>query len=188
MVPSFFSMNHQGVLLIFPGWGAISLQGYQGYHQRYAISRVVKSSRLQAKIATYLVSIGWLLCLAFLSGWCFLFKISLDWLLTLTTQASTTKLSVTTLHQYPFRHMGEERERQAKFFVSENAMPVLGLNLDLTGLMLKVQLHGRQPSTSSTGLQKFHSGKEMYIYSFCNSAMMFTIWIRLFFFSYKQWI
>ena len=142
MVPSFCSMNHQGVYsyigVIFPGWGAISLQGYQGYHQQYAISRVVKSSRLQAKIATYLVSIGWLLCLAFLYGWCFLFKISLDWLLTLTTQESTSKLSVTTLRQYPFRHMGEERERQAKFFVSENATPILGLNLDLTGLMLKV--------------------------------------------------
>ena len=41
--------------------------------------RVVKSSRLLAKIAAYLViSIGWLLCLAFLYGWCFLNKISLD--------------------------------------------------------------------------------------------------------------
>ena len=41
--------------------------------------RVVKSSRLPAKIAAYLVSIGRLLCLAFLYGWRFLNKISLDW-------------------------------------------------------------------------------------------------------------
>ena len=40
-----------------------------------------------------LVSIGWLLCLAFLYGWHFLNKISLDWPLTLTTQPSTSKLS-----------------------------------------------------------------------------------------------
>ena len=55
----------------------------------------VKSSRLQAKIATYLVSIGQLLCLAFLYEWRFLkfYKISLDWPLTLTTQPSTSKLS-----------------------------------------------------------------------------------------------
>ena len=58
-------------------------------------SRVVKSSWLSAKIATYLVSIGQLhvLCLAFLYGWSFLNKISLDWPLTLTTQLSTLKLS-----------------------------------------------------------------------------------------------
>ena len=55
--------------------------------------RVVKSSRLPAKIAAYLVSIGRLLCLAFLYGWRFLNKISLDWPLTLTTQPSTSKLS-----------------------------------------------------------------------------------------------
>ena len=42
-------------------------------------------------MAAYFVSIGQLLCLAFL--WCFLNKISLDWLLTLTTQPSTSKLS-----------------------------------------------------------------------------------------------
>ena len=48
--------------------------------------RVVKSSRLPAKIAVYLVSIGWLLCLAFLYRWWFLNKISLDWPLTLTLQ------------------------------------------------------------------------------------------------------
>ena len=58
-----------------------------------AFNRVVKSSQLPAKIATYLVSIGWLLCLAFLCGWCFLNEISLDWPLTLTTQPSTSKLS-----------------------------------------------------------------------------------------------
>ena len=38
------------------------------------LSRVVKSSRLPGKIAAYLVSIGRLLCLAFLYGWCFLNK------------------------------------------------------------------------------------------------------------------
>ena len=43
-------------------------------------SRVVKNSRLQAKIAAYFVSMGWLLCLTFLYGWRFLNKISLDWL------------------------------------------------------------------------------------------------------------
>ena len=47
--------------------------------------RVVKSSRLPAKIAAYLVSIGQLLCLAFLYRWRFLNKISLGWPLTLTT-------------------------------------------------------------------------------------------------------
>ena len=36
-----------------------------------SLCRVVKSSRLPAKIATYLVSIGPLLCFAFLYGWCF---------------------------------------------------------------------------------------------------------------------
>jgi len=41
---------------------------------------VVKSSRLLAKIAAHLVSIGQLLCLAFLYGWRFLNKISLVWL------------------------------------------------------------------------------------------------------------
>ena len=56
-------------------------------------SRVVKSSRLLTKIASYLVSISWLLCLAFLYEWHFLNKISQDWLLTLTTQPSTSKLS-----------------------------------------------------------------------------------------------
>ena len=55
--------------------------------------RVVKSSRLPAKIATYLVSIGRLLFLAFLYGRCLLNKISQDWPLTLTTQPSTLKLS-----------------------------------------------------------------------------------------------
>ena len=43
---------------------------------------------------TYLVTtIGQLLCLAFLYGWLFLTKISLDWPFTLTTQPSTLKLS-----------------------------------------------------------------------------------------------
>ena len=56
-------------------------------------NRVVKSSWLPAKIAAYLVSIDWLLCLAVLYIWRFLNKISLDWPLTLTTQSSTIKLS-----------------------------------------------------------------------------------------------
>ena len=56
-------------------------------------NRVVKSSRLLAKIAAYLVSIGRLLCLAVLYIWHFLTKTSLDWPLTLTTQPSTSKLS-----------------------------------------------------------------------------------------------
>ena len=56
--------------------------------------RVVKSSQLPEKIAAYLVSMGQLLCLAILYGWhFFLNKILLDWLLTLTTQPSTSKLS-----------------------------------------------------------------------------------------------
>ena len=54
---------------------------------------VVKSSRLPAKIAAYLVSIDQLLCLAVLYIWRFLNKISLDWPPTLTTQPSTSKLS-----------------------------------------------------------------------------------------------
>ena len=55
--------------------------------------KVVKSSRLSAKIAAYLVRIGRLLCLAFLYGWNFLNKITLDWPLTLTTPPSTSKRS-----------------------------------------------------------------------------------------------
>ena len=56
----------------------VSLNHALQQHER--ILRVVKSSRLPAKIATFLVSIGRLLCLAFLCGWRFLNKISLDWL------------------------------------------------------------------------------------------------------------
>ena len=55
--------------------------------------RVLKSSRLRAKIGAYLVRIGRLLFLAFLYGWHVLNKISLDWPRTLTTQLSTSKLS-----------------------------------------------------------------------------------------------
>ena len=62
-------------------------------HNFCDLFRLVKSSRLLAKIATYLVSIGRLLCLAFLYRCCFLNKISLDWPLTLTTEPSTSKLS-----------------------------------------------------------------------------------------------
>ena len=61
--------------------------------KKYLNTGVVESSRLTAKIAAYLVSIGWLLCLAFLYGWRFLNKIYPDWLLTLTTKLSTSKLS-----------------------------------------------------------------------------------------------
>ena len=57
------------------------------------IYRVVKSSQPPAKIAAFLVSIGRLLCLAFLYRWHFVNKISLDWPLTLTTQPSTSTLS-----------------------------------------------------------------------------------------------
>ena len=56
-------------------------------------AEVVKSSRLPVKIIAYLVSNSRLLCLAFLYGWRFLNKISLDWPLTLTTQPSTSRLS-----------------------------------------------------------------------------------------------
>ena len=57
--------------------------------------RVVKSSWLLPKIATYMYSVsnGRLLCLAFLYRWRFLNNKSLDWPLTLTTQPSTSKLS-----------------------------------------------------------------------------------------------
>ena len=63
--------------------------------------RVVKSSWLLPKIATYMYSVsnGRLLCLAFLYRWRFLNKISLDWPLTLTTQPSTSKLSDITLYR-----------------------------------------------------------------------------------------
>ena len=47
--------------------------------QQYLIHqlRVVKSNWLPAKIAAYLVSISWLLCLAFLYAWTF--KIKYPW-------------------------------------------------------------------------------------------------------------
>ena len=54
--------------------------------------RVVKSSWLPAKIAAYFISIGQLLCLGFLYGSRFLKKISLDWLLTLTTEPENPDL------------------------------------------------------------------------------------------------
>ena len=69
----------------------------QCMRNKQAEDRVVKRSQLQAKIATYLVSIAKLLCLAFLYRWCFLNKISLDWPLTLATQPSTSKLSDNTV-------------------------------------------------------------------------------------------
>ena len=71
----------------------ILLHQYQFIASFTAHIRVLKSSRLPAKIATYLVSIDQLLCLTFLYRWRFLNKISLDWLHTLATQPSTSKLS-----------------------------------------------------------------------------------------------
>ena len=62
--------------------------------------KVVKSSVLPVKTATYLVSIGWLLSLPLLYGWPFLNKISLDWPLTLTTQPCTSKLSDNCDYEY----------------------------------------------------------------------------------------
>ena len=82
---------------IDPKYFSCSLANYTQCDQYCAVSllefRIVKSSRLPAKIATCLVSIGQLLCLAFLYGWHFFKKKSLDWPLTLTTQLSTSKLS-----------------------------------------------------------------------------------------------
>ena len=51
------------------------------FNNKRVLFGVVKSSWLPGKIAAYLVSIGWLLCLAFLYRWCFSNKISLDWAL-----------------------------------------------------------------------------------------------------------
>ena len=70
-------------------------KGIYNMHIKTAMTRisVVKSGQLLVKITAYLVSIGWLLCLAFLYGWRFLKKISLDWLLTLTTWPSPSKFS-----------------------------------------------------------------------------------------------
>ena len=71
-------------------------KGIYNIHIKTTMTRIsiVKSSWLLVKITAYLVSIGWLLCLAFLYGWHFLNKISLDWLLTyLTTWPCTSKLS-----------------------------------------------------------------------------------------------
>ena len=77
-------------LLLFLGRNCISDQRFLWARK----CRVVKRSRLPAKIASYLFSIGWLLCLAFLYGWHFLNKVSLYWpLITLTTHWSTSKLS-----------------------------------------------------------------------------------------------
>ena len=45
------------------------------------------------KFTACLVSIGQLLCLAFLYGWRLLNKISMDWPLSLTTQLCTSELS-----------------------------------------------------------------------------------------------
>ena len=70
-------------------------KGIYNMHIKTTTTRIsiVKSSRLLVKITAYLGSIGWLLCLSFLYGWRFLNKISLDWLLTLTTWPSPSKFS-----------------------------------------------------------------------------------------------
>ena len=57
------------------------------------LSQVADCQQKSLTPLTYLVSIGGLLCLAFLFRWVFLTKISLNWLLTLTTQPSPSKLS-----------------------------------------------------------------------------------------------
>ena len=57
----------------FPDKPTLWLKYQTKFHQGLK-SRVVKSSRLPAEITTYFVSIGHLLCLAFLHGWCFLLK------------------------------------------------------------------------------------------------------------------
>ena len=48
-------------------------KGIYNMHIKITMTRinVVKSSWLLVKITAYLVSIGWLLCLSFLYGWCF---------------------------------------------------------------------------------------------------------------------
>ena len=60
--------------------------------QSYHYSRVVKSTQLPAKFATYLVLAGYS-AWHFFNRWHFLNKISLDWPLTLTTQPSISNLS-----------------------------------------------------------------------------------------------
>ena len=75
------------------GISSLCLEHFASFVDNLIACRVVNSIQLPAKIAAYLASIGWLLCLAFLCGWCFLNKISLDWLLTLTTQPSISKFS-----------------------------------------------------------------------------------------------
>ena len=70
-------------------------KGIYNMHIKTAMTRisVVESGQLLVKITACLVSIGWLLCLAFLYGWRFFKKISLAWLLTLTTWPSPSKFS-----------------------------------------------------------------------------------------------
>ena len=70
-------------------------KGIYNMHIKTAMTRisVVKSGQLLVKITACLVSIGWLLCLAFLYGWRFFKKISLAWLLTFTTWPSPSKFS-----------------------------------------------------------------------------------------------
>ena len=57
-------------LLISLSLNYSQLEALNNYLPIKTPSRVIKSSRLPAKIAIYLVSIGQLFCLAFLYGWC----------------------------------------------------------------------------------------------------------------------
>ena len=64
--------NRRGPQVGLEGNHCSHTENLSGKRRRYF--RVVKSSRLPAKITTYLVSIVRLLCLAFLYRWCFLHK------------------------------------------------------------------------------------------------------------------
>ena len=83
--------------------------------------RVVKSNQLLAKIAAFLVSIGRLLCLTFLYRWRFLNNISLDWVLTLTTQPSISN------HSDSLDVMSDQSGKQ------EMTLPCIILLWDVTG-------------------------------------------------------
>ena len=74
----------------WPGrsWPRLKLRRQSKKHK----CKDVESSWLPAKMAAYVVSISWLLGLAFLYRLRFLTKIFLDWQLTLTTQLCTSKL------------------------------------------------------------------------------------------------
>ena len=92
----FFKIKMKNKMSIVKGNHAKKVKKQGGSQYLYMcmtlVVRVVKSSRLPMKIATFLDSIGQLLCLAFLYRWNFLNKISLNWPHTLTTQPFTFKL------------------------------------------------------------------------------------------------